>query len=73
MILLALASCAGLVKFNYDDRKNLPADAASNRGTRPWTRTSRSQHIQQFIIIQSPRQTCAPRSRWPIWSRWPSG
>jgi RND superfamily putative drug exporter len=55
VILVALAGCMALAKFNYDDRKTLPQDAPSNRGY-----TSMDAHfpvagtLQQFILVQSP-------------------
>ncbi len=55
VILIALAGCTALVKFNYDDRKTLPADAPSNRGY-----TAMDAHfpvagtLQQFLLIKAP-------------------
>jgi putative drug exporter of the RND superfamily len=57
IILLALASCAGLVKYNYDDRTNLPDDAPSNRGYAAMSaHFPVSTTLQQFLLIQSPHQ-----------------
>jgi len=51
-VLLTLAGCAALVKYNYDDRKNLPADAESNLGYDALTRHFPvSTTMQQFIQI----------------------
>ena len=55
VILLALAGCASLVKYNYDDRKNLPADAASNRAYDALTQHFPvSTTMQQFIQVYAP-------------------
>lgn len=54
-ILLALAGCATLIKYNYDDRKNLPADAESNLGYDALTRHFPvSTTMQQFIMVYAP-------------------
>lgn len=63
IILAILAGCAGAIKFNYDDRKNLPADVDSNVGY-----TVMAQHfpvnssIQQFLLVQSPRDLRSPKA-----------
>ena len=70
IILAILAGCAGVIKFNYDDRKNLPADVDSNVGY-----AVMAQHfpvnssIQQFLLVQSPRDLRSPQA--PTSSRWP--
>jgi RND superfamily putative drug exporter len=54
-ILLALAGCATLVKYNYDDRKNLPAEAESNLGYDALTKHFPvSTTMQQFVQIYAP-------------------
>ncbi len=63
VILLALASCAALVKFNYDDRKNLPANAGSNIGYQALDmHFPVSSTVQQFIIVQSPGDLRTPKA-----------
>lgn len=63
IVLAILAGCAGAIKFNYDDRKNLPADVDSNIGY-----AVMAQHfpvnssIQQFILVQSPRDLRSPKA-----------
>ena len=63
IILAILASCVGVIRFNYDDRKNLPADVDSNVGY-----AVMAQHfpvnssIQQFILVQSPRDLRSPKA-----------
>jgi putative drug exporter of the RND superfamily len=57
VILLALASCAGLIKYSYDDRKQLPDDAPSNLGYDAMAaHFPISSTLQQFILIQSPHE-----------------
>jgi RND superfamily putative drug exporter len=63
IVLAILAGCVGAIKFNYDDRKNLPADVDSNVGY-----AVMAQHfpvnssIQQFILVQSPRDLRSPKA-----------
>lgn len=60
-VLLALAACATMVKFNYDDRQNLPSDAASNLGYEALdNHFPVSSTVQQFILIQSPDDLRSP-------------
>jgi putative drug exporter of the RND superfamily len=63
VILLALASCAALIEFNYDDRKNLPADAESNIGYEALDKHFPvSSTVQQFLLIQSPQDLRTPKA-----------
>lgn len=63
VILLALAGCTALIKFNYDDRKNLPADAESNMGYAALDKHFPvSSTVQQFILIQSPGDLRTPKA-----------
>jgi RND superfamily putative drug exporter len=63
IILAILAGCVGAIKFNYDDRKNLPANVDSNVGY-----AVMAQHfpvnssIQQFVLVQSPRDLRSPKA-----------
>jgi RND superfamily putative drug exporter len=63
IVLAILAGCVGAIKFNYDDRKNLPPDVDSNVGY-----AVMAQHfpvnssIQQFILVQSPRDLRSPKA-----------
>jgi RND superfamily putative drug exporter len=63
IVLAILASCVSVIKFNYDDRKNLPADVDSNVGY-----SVMAQHfpvnssIQQFILVESPRDLRSPKA-----------
>ena len=63
IVLAILASCVSVVRFNYDDRKSLPADVDSNVGYEVM-----AQHfpvnssIQQFILVQSPRDLRSPKA-----------
>jgi putative drug exporter of the RND superfamily len=62
-VLLALAGCALLVNFNYDDRKNLPDDAHSNMGYAALDKHFPvSSTVQQFILIQSPQDLRTPKA-----------
>jgi len=62
LVLAALACCAGLVRFNYDDRKAVAASAPSSTG---YTALERhfpiSRSIPEYILIQSPRDLRTPR------------
>ncbi len=63
VLLLALASCAMLVNYNYDDRKVLPQDVDSAIG---YTALDRhfplNQMIPQYLFIQSPRDLRTPEA-----------
>jgi RND superfamily putative drug exporter len=63
VILVALASCAGLIKYSYDDRKNLPAESESNLGYAALDKHFPvSSTVQQFLMIQSPEDLRSPKS-----------
>jgi putative drug exporter of the RND superfamily len=61
IVLIILASCAGLARFNYDDMKSLPDSAASARGM-----TEMDRHFPvnamspEMLFIQSPRDLRTP-------------
>ncbi|UMB71289.1 RND family transporter [Mycobacterium paraterrae] len=63
IVLALLASCAGLVHYNYDDRKALDASAPSSIG---YTALDRhfpvNQSIPEYIFIQSPRDLRNPQA-----------
>jgi putative drug exporter of the RND superfamily len=63
LVLAILASCAGLVHYNYDDRKALQASAPSSVG---YTALDRhfpvNQSIPEFILIQSPHDLRTPQA-----------
>jgi RND superfamily putative drug exporter len=62
-ILLGLAACTALIKYNYDDRKNLPADAGSNMGYSALDKHFPvSSTVQQFILIQSSQDLRTPKA-----------
>lgn len=63
VVLIALAVCAGFIKFNYDDRKALPADSESNRGYAAMDdHFPVSSTMQQFLLIQSSQDLRSPRA-----------
>lgn len=63
VVLTALAACAGFIRFNYDDRKALPADAASNRGYEAMDdHFPISTTMQQFVVIKSDQDLRSPRA-----------
>jgi putative drug exporter of the RND superfamily len=54
--LIMLASCAGVARFNYDDRKTLPGSVDSAVGYAVLDRHfSSNTLLPQFLFIQSPR------------------
>ena len=62
-VLIVLACCAGLVRFNYDDRKQLPDSAESSVGYAAMDRHfSVNQTIPQYLFIQSPHDLRTPRA-----------
>ncbi len=63
IVLAILAGCVGVIKFNYDDRKNLPADVDSNVGYAVMAEHFPvNSSIQQFILVQSPRDLRSPKA-----------
>ena len=63
IILLVLAGSATLIQYNYDNRKDLPADSDSNLGYVALNKHFPvSSTMQQFILIQSPHDLRAPKS-----------
>lgn len=63
VVLIAVASCTALVRFNYDDRNQLPASAGSSVGYAalehhfPVNRT-----IPEYLFIQSRQDLRTPRA-----------
>ncbi|WP_418001107.1 RND family transporter [Mycobacterium haemophilum] len=63
VILIALALCASLVRFNYDDRKQLPASDQSSVGYAALERHFPvNQTIPEYLLIQSPHDLRTPRA-----------
>ncbi len=63
VVLIILASCAGLVRYNYDDRKALPSSAPSSMGYAALDHHFPvNQSIPEYILIQSPRDLRTPQA-----------
>ncbi|WP_045843015.1 MMPL family transporter [Mycobacterium lepromatosis] len=63
VILIVLALCASLVRFNYDDRKQVPASDGSSVGYAALERHFPvNQVIPEYLLIQSPRDLRTPRA-----------
>jgi RND superfamily putative drug exporter len=63
LVLITLASCAGLVRYNYDDRKALRSSAPSSIGYAALDRHSPvNQSIPEYILIQSPHDLRTPQA-----------
>ncbi len=63
VILGALAATTMVMKFNYDDRKNLPQHSASNRAYEVMDKHFPiSSTLQQFLFIQSPNDLRTPKA-----------
>jgi putative drug exporter of the RND superfamily len=63
LVLIILASCAGLVRYNYDDRKALRSSAASSVGYAALDHHFPvNQSIPEYILIQSPHDLRTPRA-----------
>jgi RND superfamily putative drug exporter len=63
LILVTLASTAGLATYNYDDRKALPQTSASIRGYDAITRHfPLNASLPQYILINSPRDLRTPEA-----------
>ncbi len=63
IVLAILASCVGLVHYNYDDRKTLPGSADSALGYAAMDRHfSLNDTIPQFLLVNSPHDLRTPRA-----------
>lgn len=63
VVLAALAGCAALVRFDYDNRTALPDSAASIRGFEVMQRHFPAGSIvPEFIVVSSPRDLRTPRA-----------
>ncbi|WP_374198823.1 RND family transporter [Mycobacterium sp. MYCO198283] len=63
VVLAVLAGCAGLVRFNFDDRSTLPADVGSNQGYAAMDRHFPvNATIPQYLFISSPHDLRTPEA-----------
>ncbi len=63
LVLVILAGCAGLARYNYDDRKALGPSAPSSVGYAALERHfDISQSIPEYILVQSPHDLRTPRA-----------
>src|SRR5690242_13248163 len=63
LVLIVLASCAGLVRYNYDDRKALRPSAPSSIGYAALDRHFPvNQSIPEYIFVQSPHDLRTPKA-----------
>ena len=63
LVLIVLASCAGLVRYNYDDRKALRSSAPSSIGYAALDRHFPvNQSIPEYILVQSPHDLRTPQA-----------
>lgn len=63
LVLVVLASCAGLVRYNYDDRKALRPSAPSSIGYAALDRHFPvNQSIPEYILVQSPHDLRTPKA-----------
>ncbi|MET0995976.1 MAG: MMPL family transporter, partial [Mycobacterium sp.] len=63
IVLLILAGCVGVVRYNYDDRKSLPDSVDSSIGYAAMDRHfSLSSMIPQYLLIQSRRDLRTPEA-----------
>jgi RND superfamily putative drug exporter len=63
MVLSILAGCATFARYNYDDRKNLPASTESNLGYAAVDRHFQlNSTIPQYLFIQSPHDLRTPKA-----------
>jgi RND superfamily putative drug exporter len=63
VILISLATCSTLMRFNYDDRKSLPASAESNLGFAAIDRHfPASSMTPQYLLVQSPHDLRTPKA-----------
>jgi RND superfamily putative drug exporter len=62
LALVILASCAGFVQYNYDDRKTLPHSVESAVGYAALNRHFPDSLIPQYLFIESPHDLRTPQA-----------
>ena len=63
LVLILLAGCAGLARYNYDDRKAVPPSEPSSVGYAALERHfDINQSIPSYVLIQSPRNLRTPQA-----------
>ncbi|MBV9321653.1 MAG: RND family transporter, partial [Mycobacterium sp.] len=63
IVLIILAGCAGLARYNYDDRKTLPASVESAVGYEALARHFPvNTLIPQYLFVQSPHDLRTPKA-----------
>ncbi len=63
LVLMILASCAGLAHYNYDDRKTLPPSVESSIGYAALDRHfSTNMIIPEYLFIESPHDLRTPQA-----------
>ncbi len=63
LVLIILAGCAGLIRYNYDDRKALRSSAPSSVAYAALDRHFPvNQSIPEYILVQSPHDLRTPRA-----------
>lgn len=63
LVLIILAGCAGLGRYNYDDRKALPRSVESSVGYTALDRHfAENQTIPEYLFIKSPHDLRTPRA-----------
>ena len=63
LVLIILASCAGLAHYNYDERKTLPASVESSIGYAALDRHfSTNMIIPEYLFIESPQDLRTPQA-----------
>ena len=63
LVLAVLASCAGMVRYNYDDRKALRSSAPSSIGYAELARHFPvNQSIPEYLLVQSPHDLRTPQA-----------
>ncbi len=63
IVLIILASCAGLARYNYDDRKTLPGSVESALGFEAMARhLPLNSIIPEYLFVQSPHDLRNPKA-----------
>lgn len=63
IVLIMLASCAGLARFNYDDRKTLPGSVESAAGYDALSRHfDVNSIVPEYLFVQSPHDLRNPKA-----------
>ena len=73
VVLITLAACTSVMRFNYDDLKTMPDNVESSKGYKAMNRHFPMNALTPMVFFISHPTTCGRRAPWRTSSRWPAG